>query len=78
MTGYTSPSSSGVSSARAATAAMSAGSTVATGTPPHGPRTTSPARSCGSHWVVLDMNVRGRRIVCGNPDSVTAFSEPTL
>jgi hypothetical protein len=54
---------------------MSNGSIIATGTCANGARTTSPARSCGSHCKVLDMKPLGRRIVAGTPDSRTARSE---
>ena len=64
-----------MTSAAAATAARSYGSTIATATSANGSRTTSPAFSWSRQRSALDMKPKGRRMVEGTPDARTASSE---
>jgi hypothetical protein len=62
-------------SASAAIAPMSAGSIVAIGTDPNGPRTTSPDASCGTHSRALLMNELGCSTVHSTPEACTIRSD---
>ena len=71
----TAPWRPGSVSVATATAAMSAGSTIATGTSANGARTRSPSASWSRHRSRFDWNEHGRRNVCVSPDATTARSE---
>lgn len=64
--------------ARTATAPMSAGSIVATGTPANGSRTVSPRLSWSAQVKGFDMNPLGRSAVQARPLSRTAASDTRL
>ena len=73
------PTSSSVSSAFAATAAMSVSTMGAVDAVAYGPLTTSPALICGAHMPTkLVMNTVGRRLTHSTPESTASCSTSLL